>query len=168
MGRYLAIRLVLLISLLFFSAGCGYRFLGGESRSVRILPMENATSYPQFEIHMNRELRRLLNDSPGFILAEPGRKPDLEIIVNIKKAERNPLFYSRGEPPETVSSNLKADVEVTALRDGKTLLQESFSENLAFSVSVVYREEDVLRSFSEKMARRIYHWLTEQNEKGRF
>ncbi len=165
---------VLLISIILLFTNCGYKFLREGEKSIFVMPVENLTLTPQMDIYLNSEIRRVFIQNPHFILSSTDGPADIILKIRIIKTSRQPLFYASEDSStsedasEIITAKFYIEAEMELLKEGSLLLKETISETIAFSLSVGYQEEDVLKSVSEKFASKVYFWMIEKNEKGVF
>ena len=165
MVRFLLRRLVLSISISLLVSGCSYKFVKGGGVSVFIMPIQNSTLMPQLDILLTEEIKNTFNKNPGFNLVYSKEQADISINIDVKKLVRRPLFYSKGDISEVVSGRFSVEAEVAIYKRGEEVSKDTIKESLAFPLSVIYKEEDMLKNISEKFAKKIYFWLLDKYEK---
>jgi len=119
---------------------------------------------PQLDISLTEEIKNIFNKNPGFNLVYSKEQADISINIDVKKLVRRPLFYSKGDISEVVSGRFSVEAEATIYKRGEEVSKDTIKESLAFPLSVIYKEEDMLKNISEKFAKRIYFWLLDKYE----
>ena len=168
MGKLLQRKYLPLISIILLFANCGYKFLSVKEKAVFIMPVKNSTLQPGFDTLMDRAMRQVFTEEPHFLLSGRQEESDIALKIDVKNAERRPLFYSRRDSSEIVSGGFYIEADVQVFKSGEQVLMETLSEHLSFSLAVSYREEEAMGYLAKKFAAKIYFWMVEKNEKGFF
>lgn len=168
MGKLHLKKYLLLLSGVLLFTNCGYKFLAVKGKALFIMPVENSTLNPQLDMYADSAVKQVFIEQPHFVLAPSREEADIILKINIKKTDRQPLFFSRQDSSEIVSAKFHMEADIELFKDGMKILQETVSDNFAFSLSGAYKEEEVMSRVARYFADSIYFWMADKNEKGLF
>lgn len=155
------VKSVLISLLLFIFSGCGYKFINkGVERAVYVRDIENMTLQPKLEIYLSKQLTDVIVKYPSLTLVSSKDIADYILTVKLYKTNRTPLFYSRDNSDEIVSTRFEVEGEVILEKDNK-IYRRKFKQKFSYPVSKRYEEEKVLSRISKKIAIQIYSIIIE-------
>ncbi len=156
---------VFLISMVVFFSGCGYKFITGADRKIFIHPIVNSSTQPLADIYLDRAVRKIFVENAGFSIMNSETAADYALHLSIRKWERSPLLFPADNPKEIVVAKFYIEAEISASKNSENLFVDKVSETFDESLYTEYNEDEVLEKISEKLARKIYFKLIQENEK---
>lgn len=162
MGKYRLKKSTLLVSLLFIFGGCGYKFISGINRAVFLKPILNSSMQPGIDLSLSGELKNTLVQYPGFTISGKEADADCILEVNIKKWERFPLFFSTEGDDKIVIAKFRVETDISLSEPARKPFTKTIADTFSISLATEYKEDEVLRKISRKLAERIYFLLMER------
>jgi len=156
---------VAIISITILLCGCGYKFLSPAKTKIFIYPITNYSLQPLIDVYLSDALRNVFIEYPEYQLVKSPQAAEYTLKVNIKKWEREPLFFSGEKSREIVVARFLIETEIALSENGKDVLADTITDKISVSLAKEYKEEDILTEVSKKLAQKIYFYIIEKNEK---
>jgi len=157
---------VAIISITILLCGCGYRFLSTTNKTkIFIYPVTNYSLQPLVDVYLSDALRNVFIEYPEYQLVKSQQDAEYTLKVNIKRWEREPLFFSGEKSREIVIARFLIETEIALLKNGKDVFADTVTDKISVSLAKEYKEEDILADVSKQLAQKLYFYIIEKNEK---